>query len=446
MPAARSSACSSGHPEVEIGAADRVGNAGERLGASSTRNLPRWPTASFEHRRSTCSPGMTSSSSRCRTASPPPSSRQLRDDVIVIDCGADFRLTDAAAWQRSTARRTPGTWPYGLPELATAAGAAAGRADRGAADRGPRLLPDRRHPGACPAVSQPESSTRTTSSSSPRRGTSGAGRSLKPHLLGSEVMGSMSPVRGRRRPPAHARDRAEPHRGRRGAGHRLVHPDAGARCRAGILATCTAKAGARDDADVRARRPARAAYDDEPFVQLLPEGQWPSTGAVLGGPTPSTSRSRVDDRAGRVIVVARRRQPHQGHRRRPPSSASTSPSVSTRRTGLMPASQELAPMSVTAAQGFRAAGVTAGLKATGTPDLALVVNDGPAAPRPRVFTSNRVEAAPVHVVAPGRHPTAASTPWSSTPAAPTRAPAPRASRHPRAPPSTWPTPARLLGQ
>ncbi|MEO8850389.1 MAG: bifunctional glutamate N-acetyltransferase/amino-acid acetyltransferase ArgJ [Allobranchiibius sp.] len=52
-------------------------------------------------------------------------------------------------------------------------------------------------------------------------------------------------------------------------------------------------------------------------------------------------------------------------------------------------------MSVTSAQGFRAAGVTAGLKASGTPDIALVVNDGPDHHAAAVFTSNRVEAAPV---------------------------------------------------
>ncbi|GAA1384519.1 bifunctional glutamate N-acetyltransferase/amino-acid acetyltransferase ArgJ [Kitasatospora putterlickiae] len=50
---------------------------------------------------------------------------------------------------------------------------------------------------------------------------------------------------------------------------------------------------------------------------------------------------------------------------------------------------------VTAAQGFRAAGVTAGIKASGTPDLALVVNDGPTLAAAGVFTSNRVKAAPV---------------------------------------------------
>lgn len=52
-------------------------------------------------------------------------------------------------------------------------------------------------------------------------------------------------------------------------------------------------------------------------------------------------------------------------------------------------------MSVTAARGFRASGVTAGLKASGRPDVALVVNDGPLQSAAGVFTSNRFPAAPV---------------------------------------------------
>ncbi|RNI17786.1 bifunctional glutamate N-acetyltransferase/amino-acid acetyltransferase ArgJ [Flexivirga caeni] len=63
-------------------------------------------------------------------------------------------------------------------------------------------------------------------------------------------------------------------------------------------------------------------------------------------------------------------------------------------------------MSVTSAQGFRAAGVVAGLKPSGKPDVAVVVNDGPEHVAAAVFTSNRVEAAPVtwsrQVVSDGR--------------------------------------------
>ncbi len=63
-------------------------------------------------------------------------------------------------------------------------------------------------------------------------------------------------------------------------------------------------------------------------------------------------------------------------------------------------------MTVTAPRGFRAAGVTAGLKASGRPDVAFVVNDGPLHAAAGVFTGNRVQAAPVvwsrQVVADGR--------------------------------------------
>jgi glutamate N-acetyltransferase/amino-acid N-acetyltransferase len=52
-------------------------------------------------------------------------------------------------------------------------------------------------------------------------------------------------------------------------------------------------------------------------------------------------------------------------------------------------------VTVTAARGFRASGIAAGIKSSGAPDLALVVNDGPSRAAAGVFTSNRVKAAPV---------------------------------------------------
>ena len=52
-------------------------------------------------------------------------------------------------------------------------------------------------------------------------------------------------------------------------------------------------------------------------------------------------------------------------------------------------------MGVTAPLGFRAAGVTAGLKPSGQPDVAVVLNDGPSRSAAAVFTTNRVQAAPV---------------------------------------------------
>lgn len=42
---------------------------------------------------------------------------QLGADTLVVDCGADFRLTDPAAWERFYGSAHAGSWPYGLPEL-----------------------------------------------------------------------------------------------------------------------------------------------------------------------------------------------------------------------------------------------------------------------------------------------------------------------------------------
>ena len=68
---------------------------------------------------------------------------QLGPDTVIIDCGADFRLTDPAAWERFYGSAHAGSWPYGLPELP-------GARDGCAAPSGSpsRLLSDRRAAGA----------------------------------------------------------------------------------------------------------------------------------------------------------------------------------------------------------------------------------------------------------------------------------------------------------
>ncbi|HEY4626019.1 MAG TPA: Asd/ArgC dimerization domain-containing protein, partial [Blastococcus sp.] len=70
----------------------------------------------------------------------------------------------------------------------------------------------------------------------------------------------------------------------------------------GILATCSAPLTPGTDAD-SARAAYQKAYADEPFVHLLPEGQWPTTSAVLGANTVQLQLA-VDPDAGRLIVVA----------------------------------------------------------------------------------------------------------------------------------------------
>jgi N-acetyl-gamma-glutamyl-phosphate reductase len=129
-------------------------------------------------------------------------------------------------------------------------------------------------------------------------GTSGAGRSPKPHLLGAEVMGSASAygVGGvHRHTPEIEQNLALV----TGQPVSVSFTPVLAPMARGILATCSApSAGPADVRDVYA-----AAYDEEPFVHLLPAGRWPQTQATLGANTVQLQVTR-DERAGRVVIVA----------------------------------------------------------------------------------------------------------------------------------------------
>lgn len=93
---------------------------------------------------------------------------QLPDDTVIIDCGADFRLRDASDWESFYGTPFAGTWPYGLPELPRADGSR-GRDDLAGA---PRIAVPGCYPTAISLalapVWRPASSSRTTSSWSPR--------------------------------------------------------------------------------------------------------------------------------------------------------------------------------------------------------------------------------------------------------------------------------------
>ena len=132
-------------------------------------------------------------------------------------------------------------------------------------------------------------------------GTSGAGRSAKPHLIGSEVMGAMSPygVGGvHRHTPEIERNLA------RAAGRdaTVSFTPTLAPMPRGILATVTARAAAGATA-ATVRAAWEQAYVDEPFVHLLPEGQWPHTGSVVGSNLVHV-QVVLDERSGRVVAIA----------------------------------------------------------------------------------------------------------------------------------------------
>jgi N-acetyl-gamma-glutamyl-phosphate reductase len=220
---------------------------------------------------------------------------QLPDDTLVIDCGADHRLNDPAAWARWYGGEHAGSWPYGLPELP-------GQREKLADARRiavPGCYPTSVTLALAPALAaglvEPEVVVVAAS------GTSGAGKSAKPHLLGSEVMGSASAygVGGVHR---HTPEMIQNLSQAAGAPVSVSFTPTLVPMSRGILATCSARL--RPGADAESTRAAYAkAYADEPFVHLLPEGQWPATAAVLGANTVQLQLA-VDPDAGRLVVVA----------------------------------------------------------------------------------------------------------------------------------------------
>ena len=130
-------------------------------------------------------------------------------------------------------------------------------------------------------------------------GPSGAGKGLKPHLLGTEVMGGMSPygVGGTHR---HTPEIVQNLEAVIDQPVQVSFTPLLAPMPRGILATCSAPLAGDADA---VRDAYEACYADEPFVTVLPEGQWPQTAAVLGS-NHVLVQATVDDQAQRVVAVS----------------------------------------------------------------------------------------------------------------------------------------------
>jgi N-acetyl-gamma-glutamyl-phosphate reductase len=132
-------------------------------------------------------------------------------------------------------------------------------------------------------------------------GYSGAGKALKPHLLASEALGAAAPyaVGGTHR---HIPEIAQNLRSAGAATVRISFTPVLVPMSRGILATVTAPVA--DGVDGAALRAVwEAAYADEPFVEVLPEGVWPTTASVLGANTTLVQVAH-DEAAGRVVAVA----------------------------------------------------------------------------------------------------------------------------------------------
>jgi N-acetyl-gamma-glutamyl-phosphate reductase len=219
----------------------------------------------------------------------------LGPDVLIVDCGADFRLVDGSAWERFYGSAHAGTWPYGLPELPGARAALNGT-KRVAV---PGCFPTVSTLAALPAfaaglAARPELVITAVT------GTSGAGRALKPNLLGSEIMGNAAAynVGGGHR---HIPEIAQNLRAAAGGEVAVSFTPVLAPMPRGILASCTIPAAPGVTAEM-VRAAYEKAYQEEPFVGLLPVGRWPQTAAVLGSNAVHLQVA-LDENAGRIVVV-----------------------------------------------------------------------------------------------------------------------------------------------
>jgi N-acetyl-gamma-glutamyl-phosphate reductase len=212
---------------------------------------------------------------------------QLPAGVKVVDLGADFRLHDSAQWERYYGGPHAGTWTYGLPELP-------GRreqikqSDR-VANTGcyAATITLALAPLIAAGLASPDDVVVVAGS-----GTSGAGRSAKVNLLGSEVMGDLSPYKvGAHQHVAEIKENT-------GATSLSMTPMLVPMPR-GILATVTARFAKEGDP----REVLQRAYADEPFVHVLPEGQWPHTAATSGSNS-CHLQATVDVDSGRIVVLS----------------------------------------------------------------------------------------------------------------------------------------------
>jgi N-acetyl-gamma-glutamyl-phosphate reductase len=282
-----------GHPGVEIGALTAGSNAGERLGALQPHLTPLADRVLAE-----TTVEVLAGHDVVFLALPHGQSavlaQSLPEDTVVVDCGADFRLADPAQWEQFYGGTYAGAWPYGLPELP-------GQRER---LRGARRIAV---PGCYPTVSSlalapavaaglvtPDVVVVAAS------GTSGAGKAVRPHLLGSEVMGNASAygVGGTHR---HTPEIIQNLADLTDAPVTVSFTPLLVPMARGILATCSAplRAGA---AVTETRETYLKAYDAEPFVTVLPEGQWPQTKAVHGS-NACHLQVTVDSASGRLVAV-----------------------------------------------------------------------------------------------------------------------------------------------
>jgi N-acetyl-gamma-glutamyl-phosphate reductase len=285
-----------GHPMIEIGAATASSNAGTLLGQHHPHLLPL-----LDRQVEETSQEVLADHDVVFLALPHGTSgklaAQLVPDTLVIDCGADFRLEQPEAWQRFYQSAHAGTWPYGLPELP-------GQRDKLAGARAiavPGCYPTAATLALLPAITQGLTTARDVVIVA-ASGPSGAGRSLKPDLLGAELMGSASAysVGGVHR---HIPELLQNFAACGASQPSVSFTPVLVPMSRGILATCTAPLADHEITKDQVYAGYTETYANEPFVQLLPDGQWPKTKFVLGSNGVQVQVT-VDHDSGRLVAIA----------------------------------------------------------------------------------------------------------------------------------------------
>ncbi len=281
------------HPDVEIGALTGASNAGQPLGGLQPHLVPLADRVLEETTLEVLS-GHDVVFLALPHGQSGPIAAQLGDDTVVIDCGADFRLQDASAWEAFYGGEHAGTWPYGMPELPGQRDQLRGATRVAVPGCYPTVSTLTLAPAVAAGLIEPEVVVVAAS------GTSGAGKAAKPHLLGSEIMGNASAygVGGTHR---HTPEITQNLSGLVEGTVAVSFTPLLVPMSRGILATCSAPL-ARDVSAEEAHETYAKAYADEPFVHVLPAGQWPQTQSVTGSNAVHVQVT-VDEAARRLVAV-----------------------------------------------------------------------------------------------------------------------------------------------
>lgn len=287
------------HPQVHIGAVTAHASAGDLLGAHH-RHLPVLADRELQPTTAQVLDGHDVVILALPHGASGPLAAELDAEVLVLDCGADHRLSDARAWEEFYGTPHAGTWAYGLPELIRATGPSqrhqlAGQRRIAVPGCNVTAVTLGLQPGIAAGLVRADDVVAVLAN-----GYSGAGKSLKPHLLAAQGLGSALPyaVGGSHRHIPEIEQNLQAAGAQR---VRLSFTPTLVPMARGILATISAPLV--DGTDPRDLRPAwQQALAGEPFVQLLPEGRWPTTAATVGANLAQVQLAH-DARAGRVVAV-----------------------------------------------------------------------------------------------------------------------------------------------